>query len=297
VDMATPEQQDVQLRLGEIYLHVENVSQLWDREGMLNLRAGRMYVPFGEEYLSRFAIDNPLISRSLTDLWGVNAGLELYGRMGKFSYVVAAENGGSSDMQDFESDKSIAGRLGYDPTRWLHASVSGMRTGDLSVQNDFLSAMWFGNGFFRSIGSAQTTYFHANLVEGDVEAKLPHGHVKAFGGYVRYDDNDPAANNGRNVYYYSVEGVQDLTRKLYAGVRFSQILAPNGFPLAGYGDFGNYFLNTLSTDLWRLSLGVGYRWSPNLVVKAEYSFERGKGMGGDNREHEDFVGAEAAFRF
>jgi len=297
LDMATPEEQDVQLRLGEIYLDVENVSQLWGREGTLNVRAGRMYVPYGEEYLSRYAIDNPLISRSLTDLWGVNAGLEFYGRLGKFSYVVAAENGGISDTQDFESDKSVAGRLGYDPTRWLHVSVSGMRTGDLSVSGDYMSAMWFGNGFFRSIGSTQTTTFHANLVEGDVDVSLPRGHVKAFGGYIRYDDNDPTANNGRDVYYYSVEGMHDLTRKLYAGARFSQILAPGGFPLTGYGDFGDYFLNTLSTELWRLSLGVGYRWSPNLVLKAEYTFERGKDLGGDSRKHEDFVGAEAAFRF
>src|SRR5580700_1123361 len=123
LDMATPEEQDVQLRLGETYLDFENVSRLWNCDRMLNVRFGRIYIPFGEEYQTRFAIDNPLISRSLTDLWGINAGIELYGTLGKFCYAIAAQDGGIPDTTDGEADKSIAGRLGYDPTRWLHLSV------------------------------------------------------------------------------------------------------------------------------------------------------------------------------
>ena len=41
-----------------------------------------------------------------------------------------------------------------------------MRTGDLDANNDFLSALWFGGAWFRSIGSAGTTKFHANLAQG-----------------------------------------------------------------------------------------------------------------------------------
>ena len=54
---------------------------------------------------------------------------------------------------------------------------------------------------------------------------------------------------------------------------------------------------SLTDELWRLSLGLGYRWNQNLLVKAEYSFERGKDLAGDKREHEDFFGVEAAFKF
>ena len=56
-------------------------------------------------------------------------------------------------------------------------------------------------------------------------------------------------------------------------------------------------LNTLTEEIWRLSLGLGYRWSQNLLVKAEYSFERGKELGGKKRNHEDLFGIEAAFKF
>ena len=106
-----------------------------------------MYVPFGEEYLSRYAIDNPLISHSLSDLWGVDEGVELYGKVGPVRYTMAVQNGGIPDTLDYNDDKSVAGRLEYDPARWLHLSASGMRTGDLQVSGDQLSAMWFGNGF------------------------------------------------------------------------------------------------------------------------------------------------------
>jgi len=286
------------LQLGEIYLDVENLSKLWNCERMLNLRLGRMYIPFGEEYLSRYAIDNPLISHSLSDIWGVDEGVEVYGKLGKFSYVMAVQNGGASGDHDFSGDKSIAGRIGFDPESWLHVSASAMRTGDLKPPGDYWSELWFANGWFLPFGSANTTKYHANLFEGDIDVRLPHGRIRAFGGYARYSDNDPNANNGRDIFYYSIEAVHDITRKLYAGIRFSQIFADKGYPIAGHGNQDDYiFSGELTEELWRLSLGLGYRWSQNLVTKAEYSFERGKEVGGGNRDHEDLFAVEAAFRF
>jgi hypothetical protein len=80
-------------------------------------------------------------------------------------------------------------------------------------------------------------------------------------------------------------------------VRFSQILADKGYPIAGHGKKEEYLYPlTLTDELWRLSLGLGYRWSPNLVTKAEYSFERGTEVGGAKREHEDLFAIEAAFK-
>src|SRR5437016_14557117 len=95
------EAQDLSLQLGEAYLDFENVSRLWNSDRMLNVRAGRMDIPFGEEYLNRDAIDNPLISHSLSDFWGVDEGLELYGRVGKFSYVLAVQDGSVSAVRCF----------------------------------------------------------------------------------------------------------------------------------------------------------------------------------------------------
>jgi len=299
LNLITREAPDLSLQLGELYLDMENVSQLWNQDRMVNLRLGRMYIPFGEEYQSRYAIDNPLISHSLSDIWGVDEGIEVYGKLGNFTYAVAVQNGGPSGVRDFSSDKSVAGRIGFDPTGWLHLSASAMRTGDMKPPGDYWSELWFGNGWFLPFGSDNAaTEFHANLVEGDVEVRLPHGHFKAFGGYARYDDNDPNANNRRDIYYYSLEAVHDLTRRLYAGVRFSQILADKGYPIAGQGNPDEYlFSGSLTEEIWRLSLGLGYRWSQNLLTKVEYSFERGKLVGGEKRNREDLFALEAAFKF
>jgi uncharacterized coiled-coil protein SlyX len=297
LNLASHEGSDLNLNLGELYLDFEDVSQLWGRDHQLNIRVGRLDIPFGEEYISRDAIDNPLISHSLVDFWGVDEGLELYGSFGKLSYVLAVQNGGVSDTRDFTADKSIAGRLSYDPKRWLHLSLSGMRTGNLDANTEGLSALWFGGGWYRSLGSTDMTTFHANMVQGDVEFHLPHGNVKMFGGYIRYDDNDSTANNGRDVYYYSIEGTRNITRKLYASARFSQIFSRGGFPVVGNGNMDSYLFGPLTEDIWRLSLGLGYRWNKHLVVKSEYSLERGRETGGEKRNHEDFLGAEAAFGF
>lgn len=285
------------LFLGELYVDLENLSRFWNREGMLSLRLGRFNIPFGEDYLTRNAIDNPLISHSLADFWGVDEGLELYGKVGPVDYVMAVQNGGHPGVRDFTADKALVGRLGYDPLSWLHLGVSGMRTGDLDVKNDMMSELWFANGFIRSLGSTATTQFHANLAQGDVRVRLPHGHLAAAGGLLHYGDNDPAAATGRAVYFYSFEGVHDLTRDLYAAGRFSHILAGRGFPSVGNGDFSEYFYRELTRDLWRLSLGLGYRWSPNLVLKMEYTFERGADYPAGKGNRRDMISAEAAFRF
>jgi hypothetical protein len=297
LDLATRENNNLNLQLNELYLDFQDVSQLWGRDNQLNVRAGRMNIPFGEEYLTRYAIDNPLISHSVSDFWGVDPGVEVYGALDEFSYVLAVQNGsGANGVQDFDGDKSVAGRIGFDPNRHWHFSVSGMRTGDLNVQNDMISALWFGNGFFQSLGGPGTTTFHANLVEGDVTARWNSGHVSASGGYARYGDNDPAADNGRNIFFYSVEGVQDLPDKFYAAMRFSEVLAAKGIPIVGQGSSSDYFSDP-ATELWRLSFGLGYRFSDQLIVKIEYSLERGKELSGESRDHEDFFGTEAAFKF
>lgn len=297
INLMTREAEDLSVQLGEAYVDFENVSQLWNMDRMLNIRLGRMYIPFGEEYLSRYAIDNPLISHSLPDIWGVDEGIELYGKLGKFGYALAVQNGGPSGVRDFNGDKSVSGRLSYDPNQWLHLSASGLRTGDLQKPGDYWSELWFGNNWFFPFGSTTANVYHANLAEGDIELRLPHGHLAAFGGYVRYDDNDPQRIDRRDIFYYSVEGVHDITHKLYGAVRFSQILVDKGLPIVGNGDLNTFLFGPPTTEIWRLSLGLGYRWSPNLIFKGEYSFERGKQVNGDHREHEDLFALEAAFRF
>jgi hypothetical protein len=296
VDLATPENNNAQVNLGELYLDFEDVSQLWGHDDQLNVRAGRMNIPFGEEYLTRYAIDNPLILHSVSDFWGVDSGVEVYGALGKLSYVVVVQNGGGDYAQDYNDDMSVAGRISFDPNRHWHFSVSGMRTGKLNAQDEGASAEWFANETIQSIGSPATTTFHVNAVELDMTARWASGYVQAFGGYAQYGDNDPAADNRRDIFYYSAEVVQNLPEKFYAATRFSEVIADKGIPLLGNGDYDDYG-DALTSDLWRLSLGLGYRFSDRLIIKTEYAFEGGRQVDGESRDQENFFGTEVTFKF
>jgi hypothetical protein len=297
-DLASRESTSLNLSVEELYLDWQNVSDLWGKEHMLNLRAGRFYIPYGEEYQYRFAIDNPLISHSLSDLWGTDDGVELYGHTGRFQYIAAVQSGGLMAYQDFTGDKAITARVGYDPAKWAHLSVSAMRTGSLDVAGDMYSALWLSDGFVRSIGGPGTTRFHANLAEADARFNFPWLRFNAAGGVIEYNDNDPAADNHRMIYYYYGEAVRDITEKFYAATRFSQIVAHNGFPILGDGIPANYFFGPeLTKEYWRLSLGLGYRFSSRFMVKAEYSFNQGVEEDGTSRAHENLFAMEAAFRF
>jgi hypothetical protein len=207
------------------------------------------------------------------------------------------QNGGHPSLRDYNIDKSVALRVGYDPTKWLHVSASAMRTGALSVNDDQFSELWFATAFVRSLSDpTSTTTFQANLVEGDLNVHWSKGYLKGAGGYLKYDDNG-AADTQREVYYYYLEGLQQVTRNVYAAARWSQILARNGFPVPADGGWGNYYFGEPTQDLWRLSLGLGYRFSPNLLLKADYTFNQGKVVGGEKRTHENIVSAEVAFKF
>ncbi len=300
LDIQTREASDENLHLGEWYVDFENVSgALGGRDRLVNVRAGRFDIPFGEEYQRRSPVDNPLISHSAADIWGLDEGVELYGELGRAHYVLAVQNGGIPSLHDFTSDKSVALRLGYDPARWLHVSASGLRTGDVSVKNDALSAVWFGNGFFRALGAPATTNnFWANLAEVDAAAHWQGGALRADAGEVKFDDDDTTRRNARRLHYYSLEATQDVASGLFASARLSEIRAPRGYPLTGWGNFGTYFFaSPLTTYLRRVSLGLGYRLSRPVVLKAEYAFESGQLTTGADRDYENLLSTELALQF
>ena len=125
--------------------------------------------------------------------------------------------------------------------------------------------------------------------------------LRGAGGLAHYGDNDSTGSHTRDIYYYYIEGLRDITPKWYAAARFSQILAPKGYPIVGAAPMGNFFNpfnpNPLTTDYWRLSLGVGYRFSRNLVLKGEYSFNQGRFSTGVSRNDENLFAVQAAFKF
>jgi hypothetical protein len=70
-----------------------------------------------------------------------------------------------------------------------------------------------------------------------------------------------------------------------------------GYPIAGLGNLYKYFLTSLQTkELQRLSIGGGYRFSPALVMKFDYSLEDATLVGGVARDNH-LVSFETAIGF
>ena len=296
----TTRESDEYFHVGELYLDVEN---LWsvDRNHNLSLRAGRFNIPFGEEYQARNVIDNPLVSHSLADPWGIDEGVQVYGRLGRVRYNLAVQNGGNPSLADGTSDKAVTARLTLEATSRLTLSASAMRTGRVDVAKDGLSALWFANAFFRSLGSAATTRtFSVDLAELDASYRWPTGHLQANAGWVSYTDDSTAADYSRHLSYYSLEAMQHLSEHLFAAARYSAIDAPKGYALAGEGNAGKYFYNPygpLTKNLQRLSLGLGYQFAPPLVWKVEYSWENGRLLNGSRRNDVDVLSSILGIRF
>ena len=281
-------------RSGELYLELEGVSRIWGSDGQLTLRLGRVDIPFGEEYAQRDAIDNPLISHSVADFWGVDEGIEAYGSLGKLQYVAAFQNGGTNAAFDFTSSKAATLRLGFDPLPGLHVSLSGIRTGRILQPSDTRAEFWFGNDWIRRRTGSVATNFRADGIGGDVRKKFRAGHIAASAGRIRYSDDDPSRRFATSADYASLEAVAKTSRALHFGARYSFVDSKRGFNLPGDG------LNPSPRPtqfLSRLSLGAGYQLTPQVLLKGEYSINRGRWLSGARRDGENQVATEAAFKF
>lgn len=300
LELTTREANDEFLHVGELYADVEDVLAA-GRTWTLSLRVGRFNIPFGEEYQRRNVMDNPLITHSVADIWGIDEGVQAYGKLGPLTYNIAVQNGGHKTLRDFNKDKAVTVRLGFAPTPALHVSASGYRSGKLDAVNDPLSEIWFSGQFFRPLGPAATTRtYQASLFELDAAWQWKEGHFKATGGTAWFDDDSTTADYSRRLHFYSFELQQQMTAKLYGAARYSEVRAPRGYPLAGLGDGGRFFFNpfaTPTTDLHRLSLGLSWRFAEPVIWKLEYSWENGRLTNGVPRDQEDLLATELALKF
>lgn len=285
MQLAKHESFDEAFHLGEFYLELEDVSgSLGGPERLVNVRFGRVNIPFGEEYQHRNPLANPLVTHSLSDIWGTDEGIEVYGELGKASYAFAVQNGSSKTTHDYNADKALTLRVGFDVTPALHVSASGMRTGELASAREPVSEVWFGNAVFRNIGSAYSTTHEADLAEVDATYRWHNGHVWAAAGRARYRDNDPLADNTQHFEYFQFEAVQSFTREFYGALRFSTLRVDHGYPVPGIGALNTYFQTALRTkELQRITVGGGYRFNPSLVMKFDYSLETATLTTGDDR--------------
>ena len=306
LQVAKRESADETFHLGEIYLEYENLSgALGGPDRLVNVRFGRLNIPFGEEYQVRNSLEDPLVTHSLSDVWGTDEGLELYGEYGHASYAAAVQNGGHELSRDDNPDKAVTVRIGYDITPQFHVSASAMRTGKLQSASES-AEVWLGNVLLKSAEPSNainsSSVHQIDLGEVDASYRWKTGHLLGAIGRARYNDNSGLPSSTIHFRYYQIEAVQSITHDFYAALRYSALNADGaGYPLVGLGNFVKYYgvpgvPPQRTAELQRLSVGGGYRFNPSLLLKAEYTYENGELVSGAPRDNH-LVSFESALGF
>ncbi|MBI2877220.1 MAG: hypothetical protein HYY20_10090, partial [Candidatus Tectomicrobia bacterium] len=160
---------------GEVYFNFRNLLGRWGWEKALNVKIGRMDIPFGEEYLWNDSFDNPLISHSANWPYGYDEGILFYGIIGPMSYMASVMDGNiSKEGPDDTSDKSFSIKFYGDLLNSLHLSASFMRTGKLrnyGREQRGMSALIFAGSYIAPL--EDDFEVRANLYE--LNARYSHG--------------------------------------------------------------------------------------------------------------------------
>jgi hypothetical protein len=294
-----------------------------------NLEFGRFQLPFGENYLrfSKGVPTDPFIALTAPPPWFWDEGVKLWGKFagGKLGYVASVTDGEGGFNTERNGSKQITLKLSYDPTEWLHFSVSGLRSGKLGSPSSAASgSLWLGEMLPTAFGarSAVPSYDHGELLAdgpneldnvqvlgGDVIFRSADARLWLSGGKT-WIDSDGASVYDRNLFYwlgeltYQLRGLSPALAPLYVAVR------ANG--LGTYDEDEGYFLdiryrdtlgfNMRALDAYALALGLPV--GDHVVLKAQYVIQnidlvRGVDDPDIRRyaEHGDFFGVEVGVHF
>jgi hypothetical protein len=257
--------------LKELYVQFKDPLQTGN---LLNFRLGRIDLPYGDEYLWQYPIDNPMILRTAEWVWGFSQGVLVFGHSGALGWQASITDGLAAPALDHDdsTDKSLNAKLTFNPDSGIHFALSGMDGGDHAASNlnfDSVNITPVGSlPGFSVLGVSPSSMVDFKAWQGD--ARLKFGPLRLMGDYgmVYIDDVYPFS---RTLSYYFGEAKFDLTRELYVCGRYSAIGTFNGNE--GYmfgGDYDNatdfgYDVESFS----RVGGAIGYRLSKNTVWKAE----------------------------
>ncbi len=269
------------VRTGEVYAHVRN---LWsdDDGNSLGLKAGRIDIPFGEEYLWQDATDNPLISNSAGYPYGFDEGLLLYGSYSGVGWVTSITDG--TDGRSIEDDpaKALTAKLYGNPCEDLYLSASFMKNGDAGESAFEFAGSHFvpvgsGAGQPSTLGDSPSTKVDATLFELDARWRLlEQGSLDLSFGRAQVDD--PVDAFDRDLTWFAVQPRWDFSSAFYAVARWSEIGTyddDEGYHFDGktLAD-GNAAFGFDARRLQRISVGVGWRPNPHTQVKLEVGRDR-----------------------
>ncbi|MEE9166787.1 MAG: hypothetical protein V3U24_04900 [Candidatus Neomarinimicrobiota bacterium] len=265
------------IRTAEVHAHFRNVLSKWG-DDLLGIRVGRIDIPFGEEYLWQDASDNPLMSTSAVFPYGWDEGILLYGKAYGVGWMIALTDGTDERSIEDHPDKAFNAKVSGNPWKPLYLSASFMKNGKAAK-----SAIEFGGSHFQpvgisdtsSVGTSPSDKVDAILYELDANYRFGNlgdkGHIAVSYGKAFQDDHDPIFD--RNFGWFSAEPLYKVTEKIYAVMRYSEIgtyNSKNGYHFDGkITAGGNKAFGYDTKRFRRLSLGLGWKPNPRVIVKVE----------------------------
>lgn len=271
-------------------------------------RLGRFKLGFGEETWSNNLVESVVPSNSAGNVGVTDEGLELAGKvdlakMGlkqltPLGWVISVSDGNSEVGIDTTGSKAFMGKLYYTPISPLYLSVSYYNSGKLKANSAGMSIA----GIVAS--PTGTTNWDRTVWEADARYDIGKGKKplepiaysdsKAIlrASYGRFGDDvkgTAVTAVKRNGQFGFVEGTYNLTKKFFTAARYS---------LVKLDDNQTASLNSITSNKYqRYSLGLGYRWSENSIIKVGYDWNKEGSVASTTDKHNNLLSALYAAQF
>lgn len=280
------------------------IPSLKDTPFSLSSKLGRFKLGFGEETLSNNPVEGVLPSNSAANAGVSDEGLELAGKikldkigLKPLGWVTSISDGNNTVGSDSGQGKAFMGKLYYTPIDPLYLSASYYDSGRLKSSNTEMAIA--GSGLSARPTNATDWKRKAWEIDARYDFKkgkkplepIAYSDSKAiirlsYGGFHDITSTLTAAERAGNFGF--IEGMYNLTKKTYAAGRFSFVVLDNAVTAS---------LNSVTANTYdRYSLGMGYRWSDNTILKVGYDWNEESGPS-TNQAHNDQLTAVVATQF
>jgi len=258
----------------------------------LSSKIGRFKLGFGEETFSDNPVEGVLPSNSAAKTGVSDEGLELNGKikldkikianykLQPLGWVLSVSDGNSGVGSDTSRSKAFFGKLYYTPIDPLYLSFSYYNSGNLKPSNSEFSIAGLvsrpagTNDWTRNVWEANARY---DFGKGKKPLDPPaYSDSKAI---VRlsYGEFKDSAITRRLGNFGFVEGTYNLTKKIYTAGRISFVNLLDRDMTAT--------LNGVTANTYdRYSIGLGYRWSENTILKLSHDWNKTSGPGIDDAD-------------
>ena len=289
------------------------------RSEALNIKVGKFAVPFGTYYNRAYSNKNPLIGAPLLygyhtvasngTLYKNNAeqlerkvgigqnrqygvsfvyeacwstGIALFANMVKYEYLLAITNETVGSMRAKTNDgKQIAGRFGFRPT-------FGLKVGMSAAYGPYLYSLATVYSDSPPLPAVTSIEDYKQKIYG-FDLEYSRGHLEIFGEYARNSLDSMIKEGELAASTLYLEGKYKLTPRLYAAIRYDQMIFDKIDDGTGTGH-----RETWDYDVIRVEGGFGYKVTKDVILKL---VQRGYRFNGNHYLDEDTTALQMAIMF